>query len=69
MPNIENMIVSYLYVYDKHGCRILGNFLFIGEKMGNSGIDFCGISEENFDRLKKGLVNMFPVIKVTEVKE
>ena len=39
-----------------------------GEKMGNSGVDFCGISEENFDRLKKGLVNMFPVIKVTEVK-
>lgn len=34
-----------------------------------SGVDFCGISEENFDRLKKGLVNMFPVIKVTEVKE
>lgn len=38
------------------------------KKMGNSGVDFCGISEENFDRLKKGLVNMFPVIKVTEVK-
>ena len=63
------LIGSYLYEYDKHGCPILGNILFIGEKMGNSGVDFCGISEENFDRLKKGLVNMFPVIKVTEVKE
>lgn len=58
-----------LYELIGNGCPILGNILFIGEKMGNSGIDFCGISEENFDRLKKGLVNMFPVIKVTEVKE
>lgn len=69
MPKRANLIGSYLYEYDKHGCPILGNILFIGEKMGNSGVDFCGISEENFDRLKKGLVNMFPVIKVTEVKE
>ena len=68
-PNRANLIGSYLYEYDKHGCPILGNILFIGEKMGNSGVDFCGISEENFDRLKKGLVNMFPAIKVTEVKE
>lgn len=68
-PNRANLIGSYLYEYDKHGCPILGNILFIGEKMGNSGVDFCGISEENFNRLKKGLVNMFPVIKVTEVKE
>lgn len=68
-PNRINLIGSYLYETDKHGQPIVGNILFIGEKMGNSGIDFCGISEENFDRLKKGLVNMFPVIKVAEVKE
>lgn len=68
-PNRANLIGSYLCEYDKHGYPILGNILFIGEKMGNSGVDFYGISEENFDRLKKGLVNMFPAIKVTEVKE
>ena len=58
-----------LYELIGNGCPILGNILFSGEKMGNSGVDFCGISEENFDRLKKGPVNMFPAIKVTEVKE
>ena len=31
-PNRANLIGSYLYEYDKHGCPILGNILFIGER-------------------------------------
>lgn len=29
-PNKANLIGSYLYEFDKHGCPIVGNILFIG---------------------------------------
>jgi len=44
-----NKIASYLYETDLHGYPILGNALIIGEKYGNAGIEFCGMSEEQFD--------------------
>lgn len=44
-----NKIASWLYETDRHGYPILGNVLIIGEKYGNSGIDFCEISKEQFD--------------------
>ena len=44
-----NKIASWLYETDRHGYQILGNALIIGEKYGNAGIEFCGMSEEQFD--------------------
>lgn len=44
-----NKIASYLYETDRYGYPILGNVLIIGEKYGNAGIDFCAMSEEQFD--------------------
>ena len=67
-PNKANLIGSYLYEVDKHGCPIVGNILFIGEKMGDDGVEFCGISEENFSLLETELKNMITAMKAT-VKE
>lgn len=67
-PNKANLIGSYLYEFDKHGCPIVGNILFIGEKMGDDGVEFCGISEENFSLLETELKNMITAMKAT-VKE
>ena len=47
--NKLNKIASWLYETDRHGYQILGNALIIGEKYGNAGIEFCGMSEEQFD--------------------
>lgn len=47
----DNLIGSYLYETDKHGCAIAGNILFVGETWGRDGIDFCGIAEEQFNEL------------------
>ena len=47
----DNLIGSYLYETDKHGCAIVGNILFVGETWGRDGIDFCGIAEEQFNEL------------------
>ena len=65
-PNKINPIGSYLYETDKHGQPIVGNILLIGDVIGNDGIDFCGISDENFALLKTRLKNMFPTMKITE---
>ncbi len=46
-----NTVGSYLYEADRHGNVILGNILIIGEMLGNDGIDFCGMSEGQFDIL------------------
>lgn len=64
-PNKANLIGSYLYEFDKHGCPIVGNILFIGEKMGDDGVEFCGISEENFSLLETELKNMITAMKAT----
>lgn len=56
--NKANLIGSYLYEFDKHGCPIVGNILFIGEKMGDDGVEFCGICEENFSLLETELKNI-----------
>nr|WP_297884081.1 hypothetical protein [uncultured Blautia sp.] len=67
-PNKANLVGCYLYEYHKHGHPIVGNILFVGEKVGNDGIEFCGISEENFVRLKNGLTSMFHVLEEAEVE-
>lgn len=52
-----NIVGSYLYEADKHGCVIAGNILIVGERWTEDGIDFCGISDNQFNilypRLKK----------------
>lgn len=46
-----NIVGSYLYETDKHGHVIAGNILIVGKKMEEDGIDFCGISDNQFDLL------------------
>lgn len=47
----DNLAGSYLYGADKHGCIIVGNILLVGEVDGRDGIDFCGISDSQFQML------------------
>lgn len=47
----DNLVGSYLYEADKHGCAIVGNVLFVGETWGRDGFDFCGIAEYQFAML------------------
>ena len=49
----SNIIGSWLYETDKHGYPIAGNVLFVGTKYTGMGIDFCGISEDAAESLKK----------------
>lgn len=56
--NEPNLIGSYLYETDKHGRPIMGNVLFVGEKWGRDGIDFCGIEDSVFKVLAQQLNNM-----------
>lgn len=46
-----NLVGSFLYESDKHGNPIVGNILIIGEYWNGDGIDFCGISESQFNIL------------------
>jgi len=48
-----NILGSWLYETDKHGYPIAGNVLFVGTKYTGMGIDFCGISEDVAESLKK----------------
>ncbi len=47
----DNQVGSYLYETDKHGCVIAGNILIVGERWSRDGIDFCGIVEDQFNKL------------------
>lgn len=44
-----NVVGSWMYETDKHGYPILGNILVAGETWTGVGIDFCGLSEEQFN--------------------
>lgn len=46
-----NTVGSFLYETDAHGCPILGNILIVGETWGSDGIDFCGMSEQQYELL------------------
>lgn len=65
--NDPNLIGSYLYGTDRHGHPIMGNILFVGEKWGGDGIDFCGIEDAAFEKLELYLNNMIHTMK--EIKE
>jgi len=51
----RNMAGSYLYETDKHGWPILGNILFVGERLADDGVEFCGISPKRFEVLYQQL--------------
>lgn len=46
-----NGVGSFLYETDKHGSPIMGNILIVGEVWTGDGIDFCGMSEQQFNIL------------------
>jgi hypothetical protein len=48
-----NLIGSWLYETDKHNNPIMGNIIFVGERMTDDGVDFCGIDESTFTFLQK----------------
>lgn len=58
-----NLIGSFLYETDRHGYPIMGNVLFVGEELGDDGIDFCGIEESVFKQLEQKLYNLIFAIK------
>lgn len=64
--NEPNLVGSFLYKTDQHGCPIMGNILFIGEKAGREGIDFCGIEDSVFKVLEQELNHMIDVMKETK---
>lgn len=64
--NKANLIGSYLYKTDQHGCPIMGNILFVGEKWTRDGIDFCGIEDSVFKFLELQLKNMIYEMKATK---
>lgn len=61
--NVPNLIGSYLYRSEQHGCPIMGNILFVGGKWGGEGIDFCGIEDSVFELLELELNNLIFTIK------
>lgn len=67
--NFPNLIGSYLYETDIHGCPIMGNILFVGEEWSNDGIDFCGIEDSAFRLLERQLKNMILAMAATLAKE
>lgn len=64
--NVPNLIGSYLYRTEQHGCPIMGNILFVGEKWGEDGIDFCGIEDSVFELLELELSNLIFTMKATK---
>lgn len=64
--NEPNLIGSYLYETDRHGCPIMGNVLFVGEEWSGDGIDFCGIEDSVFQLLELQLNNMIFAMKATK---
>ncbi len=61
--NVPNLIGSYLYRTEQHGCPIMGNILFVGEEWGGDGIDFCGIDDRVFELLELELKNLIFTMK------
>lgn len=64
--NVPNLIGSYLYRTEQHGCPIVGNILFVGEKLGEDGIDFCGIEDSVFELLELELNNLVFSMRATK---
>lgn len=46
-----NAVGSWLYETDRHGSPIVGNIVIVGEIYVGTGIKFCGISDDLFERL------------------
>ena len=46
-----NVVGSWLYETDRHGSPIVGNIVIVGEVYVGTGIKFCGISDDLFERL------------------
>lgn len=47
----DNLVGCWLYETDKHEHPIVGNILIVGEVWTSDGIEFCGISEYQFNLL------------------
>lgn len=61
--NKPNLVGSYLYKTDQHGCPIMGNILFVGEEWSGDGIGFCGIENSVFKDLEQQLSHMIDVME------
>ena len=46
-----NIVGSWLYQTDIHGCPILGNIIIAGETEKGDGLDFIGLSDDQFKLL------------------
>lgn len=59
-----NVVGSWMYETDKHGYPILGNILVAGETWAGTGIDFCGLSEEQFNLIYPRLEEIVKKVRV-----
>lgn len=64
--NKPNLIGSYLYGTEQHGFPIMGNILFVGEELGEDGIDFCGIEDSVFGLLRLELNKLIFIMKAAK---
>lgn len=61
--NARNLVGSYLYRAEQHGCQIMGNILFVGERWDGGGTDFCGMEDNVFELLEQELNNLITIVK------
>lgn len=56
-PNRINLIGSWLYGTDMHGCPIFGNIIIVGEYFDDEacGVNFCGLEPEVEEAVLKEL--------------
>ena len=46
-----NVVASFLYESDLHGHPIMGDVLVVGEYWGSDGLEFCGMSDDQYNLL------------------
>lgn len=64
-----NYVGSFLYGTDTHGHPIVGTILIVGEQWTSDGLEFCGISEDQFDLLYPKLAELAEIAKDPILKE
>lgn len=63
--NEVNVIASWLYGTDQHGCVIVGNVVFCGEYFNEeaAGLDFCGLEPDVEEGILKMLRELVELMK------
>ena len=57
-----NLLGSWLYATDVHKHHIVGDILFVGQRCGENGPDFCGIDEDCFKELDDEITKFIDIV-------